>query len=65
MTLVLAALFLFAAGYLGGRVFDLYQSYKLAFEVNSVLAALGIIALFFAKMPEPREAESQFSDRRN
>ena len=65
MTLVLAALFCSPAGYLGGRVFDLYQSYKLAFEVNSVLAALGIIALFFAKMPEPREAESQFSDRRN
>jgi MFS family permease len=65
MMLVLAALFCSPAGYLGGRLFDLYQSYKLAFEVNSVLAALGIIALFFAKMPERREAESPFSDRRN
>jgi hypothetical protein len=53
--LVLAALFCSPAGYLGGRIFDLYHSYKLAFEVNSAVAALGIIALFFAGMPEPPE----------
>jgi MFS family permease len=56
MMLVLAALFCSPAGYLGGRLFDFYHSYKLAFELNSTLAALGIIALFFAKMPEPPEA---------
>ena len=55
MMLVLAALFCSPAGYLGGRIFDLYHSYKLAFEVNSAVAAFGIIALFFAGMPEPPE----------
>jgi MFS family permease len=53
MMLVLAAIFCSPAGYLGGRLFDSYHSYKLAFEVNTVLAAVGIVALFFAKMPEP------------
>lgn len=56
MMLVLAALFCSPAGYLGGRLFDSFHSYKLAFEVNSILAALGIIAMFFAKMPKPPEA---------
>jgi len=56
MMLVLAALFCSPAGYLGGKLFDLYHSYKLAFELNSALAAIGIAALFFAQMPEPPEA---------
>lgn len=56
MTLVLAAIFCSPAGYVGGRLFDLYHSYKLAFELNSALAAMGIVALFFARMSEPPEA---------
>jgi MFS family permease len=56
MMLVLAAIFCSPAGYLGGRLFDLYHSYRLAFEVNSGLAAMGIVALFFARMPQPSEA---------
>jgi len=56
MMLVLAAIFCSPAGYLGGRLFDLYHSYNLAFEVNSALAALGIVAMFFARMPEAPEA---------
>jgi len=56
MMLVLAAIFCSPAGYLGGRLFDLYDSYNLAFEVNSALAALGIVAMFFARMPEAPEA---------
>jgi MFS family permease len=56
MMLVLAAIFCSPAGYLGGRLFDLYHSYRLAFEVNSGLAAMGIVALFFARMPQPPEA---------
>lgn len=55
MMLVLAAIFCSPAGYLGGRLFDLYHSYRLAFEVNSGLAAMGIVALFFARMPQPPE----------
>jgi MFS family permease len=63
MTLVLAALFCSPAGYLGGRIFDLYHSYKLAFELNSFIAAFGIVALLFAPMPEPPEAEMAANER--
>ena len=63
MMLVLAALFCAPAGYLGGRIFDLHRSYKLASELNSLLAALGMIALFFAPMPEPPEAEMALNER--
>jgi MFS family permease len=57
MTLVLASLFCSPAGYLGGKIFDSRHSYALAFEVNSVLAAMGIVALCFAQMPQPPESE--------
>ncbi len=57
MMLVLAAFFCSPAGYLGGKLFDVYQSYKVAFEINSALAGIGIAALFFAQMPEPPETE--------
>src|SRR5439155_259838 len=53
MMLLVAAFFCSPAGYLGGKLFDLWQSYKIAFEINSALAAIGIGALFFARMPEP------------
>ncbi|PYT31815.1 MAG: MFS transporter [Acidobacteria bacterium] len=51
--LVIAAVFCSPAGFLGGKLFDIYHSYKLAFELNSLVAAAGIVALFFAKMPVP------------
>lgn len=57
MILVLAALFCSPAGYLGGKLFDLFHSYKIAFEINSAWAAFGIVALFFARKPEPLERE--------
>jgi len=53
MLLVIAAVFCSPAGFLGGKVFDTYHSYKLAFELNSLVAAAGIVALFFARMPVP------------
>jgi MFS family permease len=53
MLLVIAAVFCSPAGFLGGKVFDTYHSYKLAFELNSLVAAAGVVALFFAKMPVP------------
>jgi len=40
MTLLLAAFFCSPAGYLGGKLFDLYHSYKLVFELNSAVAAM-------------------------
>ncbi len=55
MMLVLAALFCSPAGYLGGKLHDLYHSYNLAFELNSLVAAGGIFAFFFARMAVPPE----------
>ncbi len=43
------------AGYVGGRIFDLYGSYAKSFELNALLAAIGILAVIFAAMPSPRE----------
>ncbi len=63
MILLLAALFCSPAGYLGGRIFDLYHSYKLAFELNSAVAAIGIVALFFARMPDPPDAKLSLSEQ--
>jgi MFS family permease len=42
------------AGFIGGRIFDLYGSYTRAFELNCVIAAVGIVAVAFAAMPRPR-----------
>jgi MFS family permease len=47
------------AGVIGGRLFDLYGNYTLAFAINMVVAAVGIVAMLFATKPEaPREIES-------
>ena len=42
------------AGAVGGWIFDKYKSYTPAFELNAVLAAVGIVAIVFAAMPKPR-----------
>ena len=42
------------AGYVGGRIFDRYQSYRIGFEMNILIAAVGIAALIFATMPLPK-----------
>lgn len=42
------------AGWVGGRIFDIYGGYTQAFELNCVLAAIGILAICFAAMPKPR-----------
>lgn len=39
------------AAIVAGRLFDVYRSYGPAFELNMVLAVLGIGALLFARMP--------------
>jgi len=43
------------AGLVGGMIFDRYGSYVKSFELNAVLAAVGILAVIFAVMPTPRE----------
>jgi MFS family permease len=42
------------AGYIGGKIFDRSGSYTQAFELNCVIAAIGIVAVAFAAMPRPR-----------
>ena len=53
MTL-LTSCFASPAGYVGGRIFDLYGTYTRAFELNCVLAAIGIVVISFAAMPKPQ-----------
>lgn len=47
------------AGYIGGRIFDRYQSYRIGFELNMLIAAMGIVALLSAKMPPVRVSSSR------
>ncbi len=44
------------AGFVGGKIFDHYGGYARAFELNALLAVLGIVAMAFARMPQPRGA---------
>ena len=53
MVLLLTAIFCSPAGVIGGKLFDVYGSYTRAFEINMMVAAMGIAALFFATMPVP------------
>jgi MFS family permease len=44
------------ASAIGGKIFDVSGGYARAFELNAGLAALGIVAMLFAGMPQaPRE----------
>ncbi|HXW61505.1 MAG TPA: MFS transporter [Candidatus Acidoferrales bacterium] len=43
------------AGLVGGMIFDRYGSYVKSFQLDAVLAAIGIVAVLFAAMPTPRE----------
>ncbi len=58
MAMLLTAIICSPAGFIGGKLFDIYGNYSLAFEINMMIAAGGIIALFFATMPEPPERAS-------
>jgi MFS family permease len=42
------------AGIIGGKIFDMYGSYARAWELNILVAAIGIIAMAFAFLPRPR-----------
>jgi MFS family permease len=53
MVMLITAIFCSPAGFIGGRLFDVYGNYRLPFELNMILAAAGMIALFFATMPVP------------
>jgi len=55
MAMLLTAACCSWAGVIGGKLFDVYGNYRLAFQLNMLIAAAGIVALFFARMPEPPE----------
>jgi len=42
------------AGIIGGKIFDVYGSYARAWELNIVIAAIGIVAMTFATLPRSR-----------
>ncbi len=44
------------AGFGGGGLFDRFGSYVPAFELNLIILFVGIIAVFFAKMPHKQES---------
>lgn len=52
LALLLTAIFCSPAG-IGGKLFDAYGNYTLAFELNMFVAAVGIVVLCFATMPVP------------
>jgi MFS family permease len=52
MVLLLTGVFGSPAGVIGGRLFDHFGSYTPAFELNILVAAVGILALAFATMPQ-------------
>jgi MFS family permease len=59
MSLLLTAIFCSPAGVIGGKLFDIYGNYTLAFEMNMLIAAAGIVALLFATMPIPPTPSSE------
>jgi MFS family permease len=52
MMLLLSSIACSPAGYLGGKIFDLYRNYLPAFALLIAVCAAGIIALSFAVMPQ-------------
>jgi MFS family permease len=56
LVLLLTGTFGSPAGVIGGRLFDLYGNYKLAFAINMVIAAAGIVGMMFATKPSTPQA---------
>jgi MFS family permease len=50
-TIFLTSVMASPAGAIGGKIFDISGAYGRAFELNIVLALIGIVAMAFAKMP--------------
>lgn len=59
VVMMLSAVLCSPAAIVAGRLFDNYGGYGPAFVLNAALAALGICALFFARMPRLRRVELQ------
>ncbi len=54
IVLLLSAIACSPAGIVGGKIFDAFKSYTPAFQLNVVICVVGIIALFFATMPQAK-----------
>ncbi len=54
LNLLIGGLISSPAGFVGGKLFDVYRSYALGFALNMVIVAIGITALAFATAPKPK-----------
>ena len=61
--LAVTALLVSAAGVVGGKLFDVFQSYTPAFQLNVAMGVVGIVLLFFTKMPAAPEQSNTPSIR--
>jgi MFS family permease len=52
LNLLIGGLISSPAGFVGGKLFDVYRSYALGFALNMVIVAIGITALAFATAPK-------------
>jgi MFS family permease len=58
MMLLLSALLCSPAGIIGGKIFDAFKSYEMAFNLNIAICIVGIVALFFATLPQKTAANA-------
>ena len=54
LNLLIGGLISSPAGFVGGKLFDVYRSYAFGFALNMVIVAIGITALAFATAPKPK-----------
>jgi MFS family permease len=62
LTLLLTGFFCSPAGVIGGKLFDVYGNYRLAFTINMVIAAIAIVGLLFATKPEAPQQSIKEAD---
>ena len=65
MNLLVGGLVSSPAGFVGGKLFDLYGSYALGFEANMSIAAIGILALTIARVPQPKSGAVNLPEAMN
>lgn len=57
MLQAISAIIVSAAGVVGGKLFDAFQSYTPAFQLNAAICLVGIICLIFTTMPKAPSAK--------
>jgi MFS family permease len=61
MMLLISAIACSPAGYLGGKIFDLYRNYAPAFALLIAICIIAIIALSFATMPQSENSANSMN----